>query len=281
MTTYAGKVCGVYCFTHRESGKKYVGSALDILGRKRRHVSIAKNGTGNHFHREMARLGVDSFGFAIMEVCAPEERLALEALHIEALGTAAPAGFNIQRDPTKGFDHIWTDDMRAALSAWWAEPGVRAGMSTKIKARLGSPEVRAAMSAQNKARCATPEARAAMSKLAKSHWASPEAKAAMSSKIKAGCASSKGKAARSARWDSPEVRAAYSARTKLWWASPGVRAAHSARIKSAMSTPEAKAAQSARTKGRQASAEWRAAQSARMKELWKLRREAKAGGTKV
>lgn len=197
------KICGVYCWTHTPSGRRYVGSSLDCEKRRRRHLSAARKPNPTCFPRQIATLGANSFAFEIIEICLLHERLAREAYHIAALGTLVPNGFNIHEDPTKGPSYCWTQDMRAARSAW-------------NKARM-SPEVRAAASAKSKTQWASPEARAAQSKRTKAYLATPEGQAKAAAQMKACLHTAKVRAILSerakAQFSTSESRAAASART--------------------------------------------------------------------
>lgn len=255
--TANSKICGVYCWTHPPTGRKYVGSSVDCEKRRNRHLSVARKPNPTCFALQIAKHGAEQFTFEILEHCAPGERFAREAHYISTLNTLVPNGFNIQKDPTKGPTCVWSQDMRAARSAlnkqrspevlaamsagakaYWSSPEARAAQSKRTKAFQATPEGRAIVAAQMKASLHTPGVRAALSLKGKAQFAAPGARAAQSARLKAFSITPKGReqaAARSAmlkaRMTTPEARAANSARNKVYWSLPENRAAASQRTK--------------------------------------------------
>jgi group I intron endonuclease len=65
---------GCYTITHRESGKIYVGSAIDIHGRWRSHRSDLNHRKHHNSHLQYAwdKYGEDAFEFEILAIC-PED----------------------------------------------------------------------------------------------------------------------------------------------------------------------------------------------------------------
>ena len=57
------------------------------------------------------------FKYEILEVCPKDDLDEREKFHIADQNTLHPYGFNIQRGGGKGWDMVWTDEMRAAVSA--------------------------------------------------------------------------------------------------------------------------------------------------------------------
>lgn len=114
--TMREKICGVYQFTHIPSGKCYVGSSINVLGRFRSHIKESESGRGCFFHKEMLRLGLGNFRFHLIEICKPEERLFREKANIDRLECWKPFGFNLSKDPTKLFSYEFDDERKAGIS---------------------------------------------------------------------------------------------------------------------------------------------------------------------
>jgi len=93
--------CAIYCFQHIESRRKYIGSSIDPIGRRKGHGTLARAGSKNFFHRHLREYGEDKFVWGIIEYCKKAERLEREKYWIIKL-RAIEDGFNTQKDPTKG-----------------------------------------------------------------------------------------------------------------------------------------------------------------------------------
>lgn len=246
------RICGVYAWEHVPTGMLYIGSSIDCLFRKKRHMK-----SGRHFHRRATELGWENFTFRILEECAPELRLALEKDWIQKMNSIHPQGFNIQKDPTRFNNYVWTEEMRLARSklskALNGTPEARAANSARVKKLFSNPEFLKAHSATQKIVQGTPEARAAASARTKAQFSDPKARAANSARIKA-------------YYSDPKARAAQSERLKISHNIPEFKAALSARLKVVHNTPEARAANSKRRKKwHEANPEFRAKFSTRMK----------------
>jgi len=132
-TTGRKTICGICAFEHTLTGMLYIGSSIDCWKRKRKHKYM-----GSHFFRRASELGWENFKFHILEECEPSDRLALERDWIIASDCTYPFGFNIRKDPTAGWDHEWTDEMRELASlkskSHFANSAVRTAQSVRIKA---------------------------------------------------------------------------------------------------------------------------------------------------
>jgi predicted GIY-YIG superfamily endonuclease len=95
------KGTGVYCFTHTTSGKKYIGSSEDCHSRRMSHEYAIKKGNGQKFHRQAAKLGLESFSFSIIEKCKNDIRHEREKFWIEKLQSVEPNGFNLNVPQSK------------------------------------------------------------------------------------------------------------------------------------------------------------------------------------
>lgn len=150
------KICGIYAWEHIPTRMLYIGSSLD---RKARYSSH-KRGRG-HFHRSAKELGWNNFTFMILEECLAESRFERERDWIHGMDCLHPAGFNIQKDPTKYHkNYVWTDKMKEKQSA-------------KTKAFQGTPEARSANAARKNAYIsANPEAIAEWGMKMRAYYAS-------------------------------------------------------------------------------------------------------------
>lgn len=110
------KIFGVYCFTYRPDGRKYVGSGLDCHGRRKSHVSKAKAKSGDYFQKQLSLLEIENFDFEILEECDPIIRLEREKHYIILFNSVYPNGFNMIEDPTRGWDYLFTAAIRKRLS---------------------------------------------------------------------------------------------------------------------------------------------------------------------
>lgn len=67
------KICGIYKFTSKTSGKSYIGQSVDILKRFNEHRMQAFNKNVHHFnchfYRAIRKYGFSDFSFQILEEC--------------------------------------------------------------------------------------------------------------------------------------------------------------------------------------------------------------------
>lgn len=99
------KVCGIYSFIHRETGKCYVGQAKNIHKRVLQHLREAKKESPCHFHRYMVAQGIEAFDLEVLEECHPSQLNERERFYIVLLDCAGMNGFN-----TKAFPSDYTRD---------------------------------------------------------------------------------------------------------------------------------------------------------------------------
>jgi group I intron endonuclease len=107
------KICGVYCFKHTETGRRYIGSSLDVFKRKEIHEAASKRKNPQNFAKQLSFLGIGSFTFEVLECCLPERRFERESFWISFFNSAK-AGFNVISEPNNGWDYNFTEDMRLA-----------------------------------------------------------------------------------------------------------------------------------------------------------------------
>lgn len=92
------KESGIYCIEHRESGKRYVGSAENLDRRFKKHIKQLENGE-HHSPKLQAtwnKYGADAFDFIIVMLCPIEELLLREQEELDILDTVE-FGYNISR----------------------------------------------------------------------------------------------------------------------------------------------------------------------------------------
>jgi group I intron endonuclease len=183
-------VSGVYCAIHRETGKCYVGSSTDMGRRMAQHTRYAKKGVGCHFHRELARLGSDSFDFEVLSRCEKWNLLDTEKLFITLLGSVGSGGFNLVRDPREGYTGLvfragWSHSSETKEKIRLAHLGMRQGSAaiSKIRAaratQVFSKESILKASASNFGAKRTDEAKLKMRLAQLGKKASPESKQKM------------------------------------------------------------------------------------------------------
>lgn len=82
-------ICGVYCITHIETGKRYVGQSVDCIRRMMNHEqSKSLIGTA------IRKYGREAFVFEILTETTADTLLIFETAWIKLLNTMEPNGFN-------------------------------------------------------------------------------------------------------------------------------------------------------------------------------------------
>ena len=184
----------IYCHTHTESGRRYIGlTKLTMMKRWNQHVmnACAKKGKGcAYFWAAIRKYGKDAFSHEVLEICDTlDEANLAEQKWIEHFDTRNPErGFNLK----KGGSHVphpiknpWdrpeyrekhTNDIAVCLT-----PEARA----KMTATHRSPEFQAKRSAISKQFQADPEYRIRMSLSSQAALAKPEVKAQLSAASRA------------------------------------------------------------------------------------------------
>jgi group I intron endonuclease len=71
---------GIYAIFNDINGKLYIGSAVDLRVRMRRHIWQLKNGSHHNYHLQKAvtKYGINSFIFCVIEYCEPEKLIERE-----------------------------------------------------------------------------------------------------------------------------------------------------------------------------------------------------------
>lgn len=79
---------GVYCWTHLESGKKYVGSSIDLYRRFMQYYNIkyiTRAAKSSLICRALLKYGYSSFKLEILEYCDPSSIIEREQYYIDLL----------------------------------------------------------------------------------------------------------------------------------------------------------------------------------------------------
>lgn len=76
---------GIYAITHTQSGRRYIGSAINFRSRWNSHKSRLKKSNHHSIHLQRAwnKYGADSFKFEILEECPPEQLLEREQWYLD------------------------------------------------------------------------------------------------------------------------------------------------------------------------------------------------------
>lgn len=120
---------GIYSITH-ESGKRYIGSAVNLRGRLANHKSRLRLGTHDNPHLQSARnlYGEDAFVFEVLEECEPEFLVSTEQWWINMLRPE----YNIRPTASSNFGIFVSEDTRRKLSVAGAGHPVSAETRRKI-----------------------------------------------------------------------------------------------------------------------------------------------------
>lgn len=176
-------ICGIYSFIHRDTLACYVGSSVDIEGRRKAHIAAARRGAMQRLQVAIRALGIESFDFEILEQCEPPKLLERERFYIVLLNAASLQGFNTNSTPVpnrygakyseahrarigagnigKHYGPKHSAESRAKMSAYrkgrkkakWSED-----KKAKLRGRIISEETRLKMSKSAKARGYNPAA---------------------------------------------------------------------------------------------------------------------------
>lgn len=150
---YLKKICGIYCITHTESGKQYVGLSADCFERWKQHTTPKKGAGG--IKGAIMKWGVDAFSFQILEECKKEELNEREIYWIAQLGTLSPSGYNL----TSGGNAPTTRSEES-----------KAKQSAAMKGKHHSEDAKLKMAAAKKGKTMSEDAKLKMSAARKEYW---------------------------------------------------------------------------------------------------------------
>lgn len=111
---------GIYKITNTVNGKFYIGSATDLVKRRRSHMSSLKHGShkNSKLQRSYDKHGKDSFEFEIVLYCETKDLIMYEQIIIDGFDPVAN-GYNIKpvAGSTTGYKH--SDETKAKMRAAW------------------------------------------------------------------------------------------------------------------------------------------------------------------
>lgn len=233
---------GIYAIYNSVNGKMYVGSAMHIQKRWKRHVYLLTR--GNHHSQKLQnawnKYGQGAFRFRVTESCGEEQLISREQAAIDACD-AAGRGYNIL--PTAGCleGRKHTEEIKAKIGAAHKgkviTPEARAKISHALTGKVPTLETRAKTSTTLKGRIITPEHRAKISASRKGGVFSPQHRANLS-------------AARKRRVITPETKAKLRAVMVDRMATPEARAKIGAALKGKKLSQKTRAKMSEAQRGR-------------------------------
>lgn len=130
----------IYCYTNKNTGKKYIGQTIHPEQRKRSHLYEATNHkTEYYFHRSIRKHGWEAFEYEVLETVDEEHLSERETFYIKSLNTHWPNGYN------ELIDHIgMPDSVRKKISetkkARWAnesEETKRKSIEKAVQSNIG------------------------------------------------------------------------------------------------------------------------------------------------
>ncbi len=164
------KLWTIYCHTHVESGRRYIGLTSQTMERRwEKHVYAAfrfsKDGRW-HFPNAIRKYGPDAFSHEeFAQSRTLEDANATEEVIIAQYNTTNPRfGFNL----SKGGGH----KPNPVRKNPWDDPGYRARLLPRLIASTQTPQARV----NNKIALNTPESRAKRSAISRAQGATPEFK---------------------------------------------------------------------------------------------------------
>lgn len=191
---------GVYKIKHLESGRVYIGSAVNLAARIKNHRS--KLNCGHHINQKLQRAwskyGPAAFSVRVLLVCSKADLLMFEQLCLDGY-RAAKDGFNIC--PTAG--NVLGRKHSEATKAKMRESAIRRGVPAEHIAR---------MAAANQGRVLSAESRAKVSSALKQRVRKPDTFKKISAALKADWAANPEK-----RIQSPEKKARIAASMREVW----------------------------------------------------------------
>lgn len=117
MNWYVKKTCGIYCITHKETGKQYIGQSVDCFERFKQHTT-SKKGSGG-IKGAIMKHGVDQFTFQVLEECTRDKLNEREMFYIAEMKTLAPDGYNLTTGGGQGYEDS-TQTRKKNLPLRWA-----------------------------------------------------------------------------------------------------------------------------------------------------------------
>lgn len=105
---------GIYMFFNIISGKRYIGSSVDIYNRIHEHYHNLKNNKSHnaHFQSSWNKYGEDAFMFCVLEYCNSENRFAREQYYIDTLKPE----YNLTLNVVANFGHEISKETKQKIS---------------------------------------------------------------------------------------------------------------------------------------------------------------------
>lgn len=152
---------GIYQIVHSKTGKRYVGQALNIERRWKEHLRSLSRGahTSKYLQRAWDKYGGDSFTFAILELCQPDELDCREQHYLDE-----GADYNVLKFARSPKGVVRSAETRQrisdALKGKAKSASHRANLAAAGMGKVQSQESRDRKSATQKGRPHSPEHRA-------------------------------------------------------------------------------------------------------------------------
>lgn len=171
----------IYCHTHIESGRRYVGlTKLTMMKRWNRHVYDSKSKKGKgcvRFWNAIRKYGKDSFSHEVLETC--------KILEVANLAEESWISFFDSTNPEKGFNLMSSNNYSPhPVSYVWDRPGFREGASLRSKEVWGRPGFREEQSSIMKSVKSTNDSKQRSSSASKKLWSDPNFRSDMSDMLK-------------------------------------------------------------------------------------------------
>ncbi len=186
-------VSAIYGIRHVESGRLYVGSAVNLFARWRQHRSQLNRGKHHSRHLQAAwcKYGADAFEFVVLEtVPAPEHLLDRENFWIAKYMAADNRhGFNCCPSAGSQFGMRHSQETRKKMSD--AHSGRQkttehqSAINASLKGRTLSDQCKKKLAAARRGTSHSDATRSKMSESRKGKTASPESRAKISAAMKA------------------------------------------------------------------------------------------------
>ncbi len=136
---------GVYQYQHKDSGKRYVGSAVDLRHRRRSHESALRR--GDHYNPHFQR----AFEFKVILYCTPEDCIRWEQRALDEYQTSNRRfGYNVSPTAGSSLGVVRSDEYKRRVSEGMTglerTTEHRTNLSKALKGRQFSDETRQKMS---------------------------------------------------------------------------------------------------------------------------------------
>lgn len=129
----------IYCYTNRNTGKKYIGQTIHSEQRKRNHLHEAmERNSDYYFHRSIRKHGIAAFEYEVLEENV-ENLNERENHYIDMYDTLWPNGYN--QCPANSLDKTSIEKMRETKKKQFAamsEEERRTRVECMVQANKGS-----------------------------------------------------------------------------------------------------------------------------------------------